>query len=81
MEDGESEDSEQSSYGGRISMLTDAQVAETYELAEILKRLGKSLSDMAEKLPQRLTKIQQKAQLAISLLAALKRSKLKCVLV
>lgn len=57
---------------GAVLTLTDAQVAEQYEMTSVVYGLSEALKKLAEKLPQRLAKVQQRAALASQLLAALK---------
>ncbi len=49
---------------GSIRIVTDAAVAEEYDLEDIMKQLGKSLAEMSKKLPERLTKLRQRTALA-----------------
>jgi len=58
--------------GGSVKILTDDQVAAEYPLEGILDQLGKSLRTLAEKLPQRMAKLQQRVSLAAQLMEALK---------
>ena len=55
-----------------IPISTDADVAGEYPLAGIVEELSKSLKTLAEKLPARMAKVQQRATLASQLLAGLK---------
>jgi hypothetical protein len=57
---------------GSIEGLNDTEIVSRWKLAEVAKELGKSLATMAEKLPERLTRIRQRSRLAAELLAALK---------
>jgi len=56
---------------GSVRVIDDAEVARLYHLDAVLAELGKSLSTMAAKLPERLTRIRQRAELAAKLIAAL----------
>ena len=58
--------------GGDVRVITDADVAGEYPLAGIVEELSKSLKTLAEKLPARMAKVQQRATLASQLLAGLK---------
>jgi hypothetical protein len=57
---------------GSVEVLTDEEAAKAFTLAEILEQLAKSLITMAEQLPARMAKLQQRAALAGQLLAALR---------
>lgn len=63
---------EDATSGGHVRMMADAQVADEYDLAKIVEHLGKSLKTLAEKLPERMTRVKQRAELASQLLAGLK---------
>jgi hypothetical protein len=65
-------DTDSDSQGGNVRIVTDEEVADEYPLAGLVEELGKSLSTLAEKLPARLTKVRQRAELASKLLAGLK---------
>jgi hypothetical protein len=56
---------------GSIRTVTDAEVEAEYPFDEILTELAKSLKTLQEKLPARMTKVQQRVALASQLLAAL----------
>ena len=58
--------------GGDVRIVTDAEVEGEYPLAGLVEQLGKSLKTLAEKLPARMVKVQQRANLASQLLAGLK---------
>jgi hypothetical protein len=58
--------------GGDIKTLTDDQVAAQYKFVDLLATLSASLATLAEKLPQRMTTLQQRATLASQFLAAIK---------
>lgn len=57
--------------GGEVRIITDAEVAGEYPLDGIVEQLGTSLKTLAEKLPVRMAKVQQRATLASQLLAGL----------
>jgi hypothetical protein len=65
-------DSEFDDQGGDMKILSDAEVGSEYPLSGIVEELGKSLKLLAEKLPARMVKVQQRANLASQLLAGLK---------
>lgn len=65
-------DDEYDNQGGDVRLITDAEVAGEYPLAGIVEELAKSLKTLAEKLPARMAKVQQRATLASQLLAGLK---------
>jgi hypothetical protein len=69
----DADDAEVFSCGGNIAVLTDEEVADIIGLREIAKQLGTSLATMATKLPERLTRIRQRTQLATELLAAMNK--------
>jgi len=52
------------------------EVEAEYPLSGIVEQLGKSLKTLAEKLPQRMTKVQKRVSLAEQLLAGLKKEAL-----
>jgi hypothetical protein len=58
--------------GGSIRVVTDAEVEAEYDVDDIVAQLAKSLGTLATKLPQRMTKLQQRVALASKLLEALK---------
>ena len=64
-------DSECDDQGGDIKLVTDAEVGGEYPLSGIVEDLGKSLRTLAEKLPARMVKVQQRVTLASQLLAGL----------
>lgn len=57
---------------GHVRTMTDAEVAEEYNLDKLVEHLGKSLKTLAEKLPARMVLVQQRAALASQLLDRLK---------
>ncbi|CAM6053490.1 unnamed protein product [Sphagnum tenellum] len=57
---------------GSIQILTDAEVAAEYKLADVTEQLSKSLGTLAQKLPERMAKLKQRVFLAEQLLAAIK---------
>lgn len=73
----ENDTDENSDYGpasaGHVKVLTDANVlAEGYSVLLLCETLAKSLKTLGEKLPERLTRIRERASLASKLLEALK---------
>jgi hypothetical protein len=56
---------------GSIRTLTDAEVEAEYPLDGIVDEIGKSLKKLSEKLPERMSRVKQRAELASQLLAAL----------
>jgi hypothetical protein len=64
-------DDESRDEGGSIRIMTDAEVETEYELSAIVEGLAESLKSLAEKLPGRLTRVQQRVELATQLLTAL----------
>jgi len=58
--------------GGDVRIVTDAEVEAEYPLAGIVEEMGKSLKTLADKLPARMVKLQQRVEMASQLLAALK---------
>ncbi len=65
-------DEEEDNSGGHVRIMTDAEVAAEYELDKIVQQLGKSLKTLAEKVPERMARVKQRAELASQLLAGLK---------
>ncbi len=65
-------DYEGSSIGGYAKIVNDAHVAANWDLEELLKDLGKALSDMCSKLPERHGKLKARAELAQRAIEALK---------
>ena len=63
---------DQDAHDGDIRIVTDAEVAGEYPLSGVVEELGKSLKTLAEKLPARMVKVQQRANLASQLLAGLR---------
>lgn len=57
---------------GSVRILNDAEVQTEYPLSGVVEELGKSLKTLAEKLPARMVKVQQRTNLASQLLAGLK---------
>ena len=57
---------------GSLKIINDEQVASQYKLIDVVDGLSDSLTVMAKKLPERLTKVRQRATLASQLLASLK---------
>ena len=57
---------------GSVRILNDAEVAEEYDLNRIVEQLGKSLRTLAEKLPERMTRVKQRAELARKLIEGLR---------
>jgi len=68
----ETDEYDQDHQGGDIRIVTDAEVEGEYPLSGIVKELGKSLSTLAAKLPERMVKVQQRVSLAQQLLVGLK---------
>ena len=52
--------------------VADGEVAEKYSLDEMLERLGKTMKDMCEKLPDRYSTLKVRAELAQRTVEALK---------
>jgi hypothetical protein len=65
--------SEEENNKGSLRILTDAEVAAEYKLADVVEQLAKSLATLAQKLPERMAKLKQRVSLAEQLLAALAR--------
>ena len=61
-----------SGYSGGTKTLTDAEVAAQYNVDDILTGLGKSMSLMCEKLPERFNKLKARAELSQKIIEALK---------
>jgi hypothetical protein len=55
---------------GHIRYMSDLEVVAEYDLDEILKELGKSMTEMSKKLPARYTALQARAELAQRAIAA-----------
>ena len=68
----ETDEYDQDDLGGDIRIVTDAEVEGEYPLSGIVEELAKSLKTLSEKIPQRMTKVQQRVALANQLLAGLK---------
>jgi hypothetical protein len=68
---GDTDEYDQYSQDGDIRVVTDAEVEGEYPLSGIAETLAASLKTLAEKLPQRMTKVQQRISLANQLLAGL----------
>jgi hypothetical protein len=68
----EADEYDQDDSGGDIRVVTDAEVGCEYPLSGIVEELAKSLKTLAEKLPQRMVKVQQRVSLAQQLLEGLK---------
>lgn len=47
-----------------IRVLSDEQVADLYDFADLLSDLSKALQGLVQRIPQRMTKLQQRAELA-----------------
>lgn len=69
---GEFDGSPDESDGGSVQIRTDAEVEAEYNLEDIVSELAKSLKTLAEKLPARMNRLQQRVALATQLLEALK---------
>ncbi len=63
---------ESSGYDGGIETLTDAEVAAHYNLDEVLEQLGKSMTVMCQKLPERFNRLKARAELSQRIVAGLK---------
>jgi hypothetical protein len=66
---------EEDVWSSTVTTLTDMEVATRFELTDIIKGLSEALQKLANDLPGRLVKVQQRAKLAAELLTALKESK------
>lgn len=58
--------------GAAIQPLSDEQVAARFDVQKIVEQLGESLKGLAERIPQRMTKLRQRAELASKIVEALK---------
>jgi hypothetical protein len=58
--------------GGHVRTMTDAQVADEYDLETILEQLGKTMAEMCAKLPERYNRLKTRAELAQRTIDALK---------
>jgi hypothetical protein len=61
-----------SGYSGGTKTLTDAEVAARYNVDEILAELGKSMTVMCQKLPERFNRIKARAELSARIIDGLK---------
>ena len=55
---------DQDAHDGDIRIVTDAEVEDEYPLSGVVEELGKSLKTLTDKLPARMVKVQQRANLA-----------------
>ena len=56
--------------GGHIRVMTDTEVADEYNLADLLERLGKSMDKMCKTLPDRFSRLKARTELAQRVIAA-----------
>jgi len=71
-EESERYESEESGYNGAVMLLSDDEVARQYKLESLLEELGKTMTTLCEKLPERYGKLKARAELAQRTVEALK---------